>query len=85
MAPALTRRYEQAPSPGSDGACAADQVSELASADPARAVGAFHRPAIDRAVFNRVAWPPAMTAKCHPPGGPSGGAGPGVADPRAAE
>ena len=59
----MIARTLQAPSPGSDGARAADQVPGLAPADPARAVGAFDRLAIDGAVLNRVAWPPAMTAE----------------------
>jgi hypothetical protein len=61
--PAWARRYKQAPSPGSDGACVADQVPGLAPADPARAVGAFDRRALDGAVLDRVAWPPAVTAE----------------------
>ena len=61
--PAWARRYKQAPSPGSDGACVADQVPGLAPAVPVRAVGAFDRRALDGAVLDRVAWPPAVTAE----------------------
>jgi hypothetical protein len=55
-------KYQQAPSPESNGACTADQVPGLATADVLCAVGALARLALDGTVLDRVARSPAVTA-----------------------
>ena len=61
--PSARCRYEQAPSHGGDGACAADRVPGLAPPGCVLTLDAFDRLAIDVDVLDRVARRPAVIAE----------------------